>query len=54
VDLPAAYYDRGNALNRLGRYQEAVESYDQALALAPNFTDATNNRRIASSKLGGG
>jgi len=54
VDLPAAYYDRGNALYRLGRYQEAVESYDQALALAPNFTDATNNRRIASSKLGGG
>ena len=54
VDLPGAYYDRGNALYRLGRYQEAVESYDQALALAPGFTAAANNRSIASKKLSGG
>lgn len=53
VNLPAAYYDRGNALYMLGRYSEAIGSYDQALALEPDFADAANNRRIASSKLGG-
>lgn len=51
--VPTVYYDRGNALFQLGRYQEAVASYDRALALSPGFTDAANNRRIASAKLEG-
>ena len=52
-NIPGMHYDRGNALYWLGRYQEAIDSYDRALALEPDFADAANNRRIASSKLGG-
>jgi tetratricopeptide (TPR) repeat protein len=53
TDVAGVQYDRGNALSRLGRYQEAVESYDKALALSPGFADATRNRRIANDKLQG-
>jgi tetratricopeptide (TPR) repeat protein len=35
--LHAAYYNRGLALERLGRIEEAKESYRQSIALAPKF-----------------
>lgn len=53
TNVAGVHYDRGNALFQLGRYQEAVASYDKALELAPGFTDAANNRSIASAKLQG-
>jgi tetratricopeptide (TPR) repeat protein len=34
-----AWYNKGVALKKLGQYQEAIASYDQALAISP--TDAT-------------
>jgi predicted O-linked N-acetylglucosamine transferase (SPINDLY family) len=41
----------GNALQQLGRFQEAVAKYDLALALKPDFPDALNNRGNALSAL---
>ena len=35
--LHAAHYDRGLALERLGRIGEAKEAFRQAIALAPDF-----------------
>jgi Ca-activated chloride channel family protein len=43
---PEAHYNRGNALARLGRFDDAVAEYDAALALAPGHADARHNRRL--------
>jgi len=37
-------YNRGNALAQLGRYQEAIDAYDEALKQDPNMEDAKLNR----------
>ena len=47
----AACYNRGNALQDLGRFDEAVISYDQAIALKPGLAAAYNNRGNALQNL---
>jgi Ca-activated chloride channel family protein len=42
-----AAYNRGNALVMRGKYEDAVQAYDRALALRPGFEDASVNREIA-------
>ena len=37
-------YNEGNALAKLGRYDEALAAYDRALKLAPHMDDAKANR----------
>lgn len=46
-DLPGAdaAYNRGNALAKQGRYDEAIAEYDRALTLQPGMPDAVENRR---------
>ncbi|MBB3345127.1 tetratricopeptide repeat protein [Luteimonas sp. RC10] len=39
-----AAYNRGNALARLGRFDEAIAAYDEALRLQPDMADAQANR----------
>ncbi|MEN5001285.1 VWA domain-containing protein [Luteimonas sp. TWI596] len=41
---PGAAYNRGNALARLGRLDEAIAAYDEALRLQPDMADAQANR----------
>lgn len=43
----ASEYNRGNCLVFLGRYEEAVQRYDRALELRPDFPAAEDNRKIA-------
>jgi Ca-activated chloride channel family protein len=43
-DAAVAHYNRGNALARDGRLEEAVEAYDEALRRAPSMSDAVANR----------
>lgn len=38
-------YNRGNALAKLGRYEEAIAAYDEALKQAPAMEDALANRK---------
>lgn len=45
-----AYYNRGNALLMLGKYEDAVTSYDQALKLKPNWSQAFENRQLATAR----
>ncbi len=40
-----AAYNRGNALARQGRYDEAIAQYDKALKLQPGMADAVANRK---------
>lgn len=39
-------FNKGNALARLGRLEDAIESYEEALKLAPTHADATYNRDL--------
>lgn len=47
---PEAAYNRGNALLLLGRYDEAIESYDSALKAKPDWREAGENRDIALAR----
>ncbi|ACK70168.1 Tetratricopeptide TPR_2 repeat protein [Gloeothece citriformis PCC 7424] len=42
-----AWNQRGNALIGLKRYEEALESFEKALSLEPNYGEAWRNRSVA-------
>lgn len=46
-----SHYNRGNALARLGRYEEAIAAYDKSLELAPDLADAAHNRQLIEQLL---
>lgn len=45
-DSAIDHYNRGNALAKDGKLEEAIASYNQALALAPEMEDAQFNREL--------
>jgi Ca-activated chloride channel family protein len=47
VATPEAAFDRGNSLVMLGKYDDAVKSYDRALSLRPNWRECEENRSVA-------
>ncbi|MFQ5880540.1 MAG: tetratricopeptide repeat protein, partial [Dehalococcoidia bacterium] len=47
-----AYRERADVLYRLGRYEEALASYDRSLELRPDAAATLNNRGIALDDLG--
>lgn len=48
---PRASYNRGNALARAGKLEEALSAYDKALAANPEMEDARHNRKIVEELL---
>lgn len=46
-----AAYNRGNALARAGRYEEAIAAYDEALAAEPGMADALANRAAVEAAM---
>lgn len=50
LDTAEAHYNHGNALMLLGRYEEAVKQFDQALAKRPGWPEAKTNRAIAEAR----
>ncbi|MDD2760387.1 MAG: VWA domain-containing protein [Methylomonas sp.] len=44
-------YNRGNALAKVGRLQEALEAYQQALKQNPNHADALYNKELVEKQL---
>ena len=46
-----ADYNRGNALAKLGRYQEAIAAYDRALKAMPDLADARANKAAVEAML---
>ena len=51
-DFAGAYYNRGIAKAKLGRYDDAITDYDEAIRLKPDDAEAYYNRGIAKAKLG--
>ena len=47
-----AWCERGNQQYNLGQFSEAIASYNQAIALKPDYRDALHNRDLAQRKLG--
>ncbi|MEM9280572.1 MAG: tetratricopeptide repeat protein [Verrucomicrobiota bacterium] len=50
VGTADAEYNRGNCLIFLGQYESAIERFDRALQLRPEWDDAVNNRAIAVAR----
>lgn len=46
-----AAYNRGNALAKSGRYEDAIAAYDEALRLQPGMADALANKRAVEAAL---
>jgi tetratricopeptide (TPR) repeat protein len=51
-DYSEAWYNRGNALLDLGRYEEAIASYDRAIEIKSDDHQSCCNRGIALGALG--
>ena len=51
LSTPEAAYNRGNALVRTGDLQQALEAYNEALALNPDDADARRNRDLVVQAL---
>lgn len=50
IDTADAAYDQGTALIMLGKYDEAIQRFDRALALRPNWAEAEANRALAVAR----
>jgi len=50
IPTPQAAYNRGNALLMLGRYDEAIESYESALEQETGWKQAEENLAIARAR----
>ena len=42
-DNARKHYNRGNAYHRQGKYDLAIESYQKAIAINPDYAEAHNN-----------
>ena len=51
-DMVAAYNNRGNVNDNLGRYEHAIVDYDEAIRLKPDYAKACYNRGNAKYELG--
>jgi len=52
MDDAKKHFDEGLRLYNLGRYEEAIDEYDKALAIDPNLKEAHVGKGIALDELG--
>jgi Ca-activated chloride channel family protein len=49
IDTATGWYNRGNALAKQGKYDDAIAAYDKALAHQPGMQDAVANRQAVEA-----
>jgi tetratricopeptide (TPR) repeat protein len=47
LEAADAYFNRGNALVFQGKYEDAIQVYERALQMQPNWPEAEENRQLA-------
>jgi tetratricopeptide (TPR) repeat protein len=52
LHLAVVWNNKGVILCKSGKYTEAIEAFNQALMIDPNYSHAWNNKGIAFRKLG--
>ncbi|MDP7405883.1 MAG: VWA domain-containing protein [SAR324 cluster bacterium] len=51
IDSPRSLFNQGNALAKLGKFDQAIDSYDQVLEREPEHSDARFNRDLLKKLL---
>lgn len=51
IDNPESIYNMGNALARLGNYEEAIAAYEEVLKRMPDHEDAQYNKELLEKEL---
>ena len=51
-DLSRAFFDRGRALSDEAQYERAIQDFDLAIKLDPDYPDAFNHRALAYAGQG--
>jgi Ca-activated chloride channel homolog len=51
LNTESGYYNQGNALAHMGKYEAAIKAYDKALAINPSNEDARFNRKLVEALL---
>ena len=46
-DVPDYYFKKTLALEKLGKYEEAIECYDKILGIDPHALNAYHNKGVA-------
>jgi tetratricopeptide (TPR) repeat protein len=47
-----AWYKKGNTFFNSGKYEEAIEAYDKAIEIKPDYPEDWSNLGTALSKIG--
>ena len=48
--MPVAYNNLGSAYGVMGKYEQAIQNYKEALRLKPDYPAAINNLKIAQKQ----
>jgi tetratricopeptide (TPR) repeat protein len=51
-DISRAYFNRGRAWSDKGEFDRAIQDFNEAIRLDPNYADAFNNRGVAYAGKG--